>query len=264
MEPGLLAGTQKWHRLYFGDEFCIHRLPDLSRLKEILSFAIEKKLPITFLTPVASDFGIDCCQVLFDYLAQHAPDTEIVVNDWGMMGVLKEKFPILPLSLGRLMNKGFKDPRIPLERIKMKNSRTMFISSTFDLEGFKQYAEALGIKRLERDLLPYDDKIMIDDAIAASIYFPYGYVTTGRICRIAALTGHENERFSILSRCAQVCEKMAFEMEHPDFTFQIFQSGNTVFYLYPVGVCQSLLVKEKTDSVRLIYQDFYTQHEALA
>lgn len=262
-EDSSKEAQRKWHRLYVGDEFCVHRLPDLSCLEELFTFSRKIDLPVTLLTPMVSDFGIDKCKVLFDYLSENAPDTEIVVNDWGMVYFLRENFPKLSLSLGRLLNKGFKDPRVTHDQIAANASESMFNSSTFDFEAFRKQARTCGANRLERDLLPYGGDIMSEkEDMATSIYFPYGYVTTGRVCRTAALTAQENERFAINNRCTQMCKNVAFEMKHPDYTFQMFQSGNTVFYLYPQSACQSLLEKEKSDNVRLIFQDFNMKTEA--
>lgn len=258
-----LNTSKRWDRIYVGDEFCIHGLPDLPRLEELVLLSKQTDTPVTLLTPVVSDFGIDVCKALFEHLAKNAPDTEIVVNDWGLAFFLKEAFPNFPLSLGRLLNKGFKDPRVPLDRVQANNGAVIFNSSSFDFTALRAQASALGVRRLERDLLPYAETLPGGpDDIATSIYFPYGYVTTGRICRIAALNGHEKKRFSIMSRCSQLCEKIAFEMKHPDYTFKMFQAGNTVFYLYPPSVIQSLLEKEETDDVRLVFRDINMNAEA--
>lgn len=48
---------------------------------------------------------------LFDYLNTCHSSAEVVFNDWGVMGLLKANYPVLKLSAGRLLNKGFKDPR---------------------------------------------------------------------------------------------------------------------------------------------------------
>lgn len=246
---------QRWNRFYIGDEFCIHRLPDLDRIREILSLSKKLDVPVTLLTPVVSDFGIETCMPLFSYLSTAAPETEIVVNDWGMLVFLREQFPAFRMALGRLLNKGFKDPRVAPDQINGKGAEFMFSCATFDFKPILAHARTYGVSRLEKDLLPHGDVLSEIPDMATSIYFPYGYVTTGRVCRSAALTGHESERFAINSRCTRVCEKVTFRLEQSHAPFKLIQSGNTVFYLYPPKSCHGLLSQKSATDFRLIFQD---------
>ena len=99
-------------RVYAGDEFCVHRMPEPEVLEGISRSARSKGWPITLLTPPVTDEGLERCSRLFRFLEQAAPGTEVVVNDWGLLCLLKDNYPSLPAAAGRLLNKGFKDPRL--------------------------------------------------------------------------------------------------------------------------------------------------------
>ena len=79
---GFLRADQGSLRLYIGDEFCIHRLPNPAELDTLCQLAKEKNRALTFLTPPLTDAGIDRCRPLFDILKDMDHGSEVVVNDW--------------------------------------------------------------------------------------------------------------------------------------------------------------------------------------
>lgn len=243
-------------RFYIGDEFCIHRMPNASRLMQLLTYASALNTPLTLLTPFMSDFGMDTCIPILDMLAENDPETEIVVNDWGMLVFLKKKYPSFRLALGRLLNKGLKDPRVESALPADAALGPMITSSTFDVPAFHRKAVSLGVMRLEKDLPPFGPlRLPEAKAIPVGIYFPFGYITSGRVCRTAALTGRENEHFSINSTCSRACKAISFGMTLENLSFPLVQSGNTVFYPYPPKVTRALLQLAESETMRLIYQD---------
>ena len=46
------------------------------------------------------------------------------------------------------------------------------------------------------------------------------------------------------------------ELKSTQFAFRIFQSGNTIFYLYPTDRLGGLLQTASTNGLRLVYQGF--------
>ncbi len=234
-------------RIYIGNEFCIHRLPLTDELKKIK----KENIKITLLTPPLTDKDFKKCARLLDYLAGFAK-TEIVINDWGFLIFIKKNYPEFKVSAGRLLNKGFKDPRF------LKNKKDEFLAlSTFDNTIFRQKMIKLGISRLEQDLLPYKNSVkscLKDDSLEKSFYFPFGYITTGRMCLPAVLKA--KKKFAITKKCKRPCHNRLFELEDNSFLFSLFQKGNTIFYLYPASMLISFIQKAKKENVRMIYQGF--------
>jgi hypothetical protein len=235
-------------RIYIGNEFCIHRLPSAEKFKKL-----EKKdLKITLLTPPITNNGFQKCERLFDYLANYS-ETEVVINDWGLLLFIKKNYPKFKLSAGRLLNKGFKDPRF------FKSEQNEFLSSsTFDNTNFREKMIEFGISRIEQDLFPYKnfkDFGDVDD-LPVSFYFPFGYITTGRVCLSAMLNKKTNQKLRIMEKCKRPCEKRLFELKNASFSFPLFQKGNTIFYLYPKPMLISLMQKAKKENIRMIYQGF--------
>lgn len=247
-------------RIYAGDEFCVNRLPDTNEVKKIVQFCEDHHLGLSFLLPPLSDLSVDQCRPTVQYLSETYPATEIVVNDAGALFFIKKNYPKLTLSMGRLFNKGFKDPRFNLANHSGSLSadvRQLLNECTFDQQAVIDMARQLSIVRMEQDLFPYaENKGKRSSGIDLSIYFPFGYITSGRICRISAFHKKGRKKFLIDTKCNQLCNGLPLLLKNDDARFTLLQNGNTIFYLYPPAVLKRLLNDESGHRLRLVYQGF--------
>lgn len=245
--------TYRFDRVYIGDEFCPRRLPGPERMRAFREQAGAAGLKVTLLTPPMTDSEIFQNYSVFEILV---PEDEVVVNDWGVMLLLKDKFPRLSLSLGRLLNRGMKDTRLSEEFFQCQaDGRTLLEETTFDGTEFLAFAATRGIDRLERDLAPHSaSPSFLEGNLAHSIYFPFGYITTGRICRIAEMKKGGAPRWLPGAPCRQDCERTAFRMIHESTRLVHHQNGNTIFYRYPVSLLDRLAQIADQQEVRLVYQ----------
>jgi hypothetical protein len=245
-------------RLYFGDEFCPIRLPTPKELARFCRFSTERNMGLTLLLPVLTDAGLDHCAALFERLEKCYPEAELVANDIGTILFLRKHHPGFHLSMGRLFNKGFKDPRLSLQDIAVTPEiKTLLSESTFDQTGFGEVMARLGVKGLERDLLPHGDGP--DNGSAAyqsAYYFPFGYVTTGRVCRTATFGKKEGGKFEMAPKCTKPCNGLSFWLKNDAVSLELIQAGNSVFYRYPLFRLMGLVEKAEAHHYRLIYQGF--------
>ena len=259
---GSMRVDQSSLRLYIGDEFCIHRLPSIDELDALCQLAKGENRGLTFLTPPLTDDGMDRCCPLFDFLKERDLRTEVVVNDWGVLLFLKEKYPLFQLSVGRLLNKGFKDPRLmnPDEASEFSaETAALFNTCTFDSVEFPAKMRELNVTRLERDLLPFGEpEIKRRGGLETSVYFPFGYITTGRVCWMKSFNTATGRRFSISNGCRQACNQISLKLNHAKTDLQLFQTGNTIFYLYAPSKLAALAKRAKTQKFRLVYQGLIT------
>ena len=261
------AGPSAWpdgvaavcRRVYLGDEFCANRMPALSAMKRLTDIAATGGYALTLLTPAMSDDEIDHNAPLLDHLNRYFPGAEVVFNDWGVMVYLKANCPNLVASAGRVLDKGFKDPRLKRPAADGQAAEmaadALLEYSTFDGEPACAHLQAMGVRRLEQDLLPYrthPDGGRHD--MASSVYFPFGFVTAGRICWTATFAPQNSDHFVPAGKCSRPCRKMLLELAHPDFGFRIFQSGNAIYFLYPHERLTDLLAEAPTNNQRLVYQ----------
>ncbi len=246
-------------RIYIGDEFCPKRLPDVKGLKNQLKAADQKGLPVTLLTPVLTDGGIKACGKLFETFHQWDHAAEVVVNDLGVLLYLKQTFPGFNLSMGRIFNKGFKDPRLDKKNITSAAAATCFNDYSFQHANMRGLVKNLGIQRFEQDLFPHAD--LDPDALAmngsgfdVSVYFPFGYVTTGRACITAGMNGRAGAKFNFSAGCHAPCTTHRFKLNHPGHGPDLLQNGNTIFYPYTASMLGHLLKSAETHGVRLVWQ----------
>lgn len=247
---GLLP--EKIDRIYIGDEFCVHRLPPPPTLEKICRRAAELEMAVTLLTPPLTDDGLDLLQELLAIPEMGSGACEVIANDWGAARFVRQHGSSIPIGVGRLLNKGFKDPRLPdpdAFRAVSDNARTLLRTGTFDHPGFDDLLTSFGIQRMERDLLPFADKLDIP-RFPTSVYLPYGYVTTGRYCRTASFQS-DKPKFAALSSCGQPCRKISFDHTRVDSRRPLIQSGNAVFYRYSAEMISAI---PRHSNVRLVYQ----------
>ena len=248
--------ARSFTRIYVGDEFCPHRMPRLAELDALLDVAREHSKDVTLLTPPLTDAGIDECTRLLDRLRERCPEAEVVANDWGVLLFLKEKYPEFRLAAGRLLDKGFKDPRLSDSGALSSHSEEMAAvlnTSSFDSPILREKLVELGVVRMERDLFPY--RVGAPGSapgLAASIYFPFGYVTTGRVCWTSTFS--ESEKYKPLEDCARPCEGITMKLEHEDAALPLFQSGGTVHYLHSPAALESIFEAAGGENIRLVYQ----------
>ncbi len=62
------------------------------------------------MTPFVTNRGLEQLEELLPVLAQTLPDAEVVVNDWGVLQLLRSEYPELKPVLGRLLNKSKRGP----------------------------------------------------------------------------------------------------------------------------------------------------------
>jgi len=237
-------------RLYVGDEFCANRLPSPGRLRSFHQWADEAGFHITLLTPILSDAGIETCTPLFDALHHWDASAEVVVNDWGVLRFLRDRHPGSRISVGRLLDKGFKDPRSPGNPGGGEGD-PLLSSGTFDHETIREEMNRLGVSRLERDLLPHRRGMgFADSRFKFSIYYPYGYFTTGRICWPASV----QQGFVPAGPCDRGCRTLSMRLVHSDFNLPVIQNGNTLFYRYSPAMLSALRRIAENLTPRLVFQ----------
>lgn len=256
LEDELLPASLR--RIYVGDEFCQNRMVDPEGLDTFVHLAQTRSWAITLLTPPTTEEGLERFAPLLDRLDALQFESEVVVNDWGAMQFVRERYPSLPVSLGRLLNKGFKDPRLAdaeaFARIS-EEAADLLNRCTFDSAGFREAMTRRGVHRLERDLLPHGaPRWEIPEGLGESAYFPFGYVTMGRVCWLASLEGKHSKKFSLTDTCRRTCRDMSLRLTDPPRNLELLQEGNAVFYRYPASLLLSFLSWAARRGLRCVYQ----------
>ncbi len=242
--PRQLRDLNNFSRIYYGAEFCENKIPDLNKIKMVFSLVKKSHKKFTFLIPYVTNSGLSRIPPLLEYLDAQDEDVEVIFNDWGVFRLMRERFKRIKPILGRLLTKQRRDPRaynILLNKQEAKkvfdkktNKITIIIpkkapvslyksfrASVINAPVFQDFLLANGIRRVEIDNLVWDMKIEVPKEIGVSVYLPYAYVTTTRLCGLINLT---------YTACKKECQRYYFSFRSSSSPVPFYIRGNTVFY----------------------------------
>lgn len=262
---GELFGRIAFSRIYFGNEFCEHLIPPSSLLARIYSAAQVKGLAFTLLTPYVTDEGIEQLKPLFEFLAGREEKSEVVVNDWGVLRLLRREFPRLIPVLGRLMNKMLRDPLATtyyaLHAPTPKPALFALRRSNLSVPIYQAFLKRSGIRTVEVDnVVQGIDMDFNTSGFTAALYVPYGFIATGRICLFASLNQPKEKKFTVSTICSKECQRHYAECSYNEAPFKgnpfaLLHRGNTVFYPQGKNLLHSALLHAEAKGIkRIIYQ----------
>jgi hypothetical protein len=236
-------------RIYFGTEFCQYLIPSSSGMELILKKCQELDLAVSFLTPPVTNFGINRLRERFELLAQYDANAEIVVNDFGVLELIKQAYPNFTIVFGRIMDKTFHEDRMT------KDELTHYFSEEglkyaqhpgINAEYFFNLVQSHGVDRVEYDY-PTQGLDFEKENMNYSVYVPFGFFTTGRMCMMRTLGQAAQEKFEIgNNECARLCKKIdQLMMKQVNYIkkddrgnrireMHLFRKGNTIFSLNTV------------------------------
>jgi len=242
-------------RLYFGNEFCQRLLPSLSDLRRAVNFADQKCMGFSLVTPYVTNDGLLALKPLLKLLKHIKPQSEIVINDWGVLNFINREYPCFEPVLGRLLTKQKRCPTL-VRLLKRTPSATLirnidnqkkdyFVfqknipgaldayykgSNVSSVPIIHSFLLTRRIKRIEIDNLAHGLYLELPkEKISASVYFPYVYITTTFFCPTA---GCDKNKKSLLKYklCDKTCQRYSFTLRHSSMPKLVFLKGNTQFY----------------------------------
>lgn len=180
-----------------------------------------------------------------------APGVEVVANDWGTVHRLRERFPDLPIVLGRLTHKMLRDPRLAdlfdSPRAPMA-ARAALCRSGELAPGFRALMERYRIGRREIDpfLQPLEEDEWEGRSGKLSVHLPYQFVTMGRACLPGAMHRERKGRFVPGAPCRSECREYAVEFRVPvpggnGSGRHLIGLGNAFFHAVPPHVVDGIL-----------------------
>jgi hypothetical protein len=229
--------------LYFGSEFCEDRLPDIDEATAHCKAACDRGWEPTLLTPLVTPDGLRRVGVLLGGLASKRWEPAVVFNDWGVLGLLRERHRALPRRAGRLINRSLRDPRA------YRDAPAGF--ATHDASRFSRLRRMLagmGVTAVESDADleggylgagPGDG----DAALARALHLPFTFAASGRSCPLKAALYPEGGGFAkaLADPCPAPCRGRPLPIRRADTPLPHWRAGNTLFYEMPQAMVQSWL-----------------------
>lgn len=194
--------------LYIGNQFCHLLFPERKLLFEIIEKAAAEQVKITLVFSYIREYMLDYITELLDeinwWCEEKGQAVEIVVNDWGMASLVKKGRRNLIPSLGILLNKRRKDPRISFK----KGEQKWFERNSLNAGFYRDFLEReYGIQRFEWESCGYEQQIPPGKN---SLHIPFYQTNTSQYCPLGAVceTG-ERGRQKLAKKCPGYCTEYA-------------------------------------------------------
>lgn len=256
-------GEISFSRCAFGNEFCEHLIPSRDALESAHESARSKGLAFTFLTPYVSNQGLAALRPLFDILSRLG-SAEVVFNDWGVLNVLRREFPSLKPAQGRLLNKSLRDPRVTTMYASAPAQATalsVLQRSNLDCESYNTLLTTLGVNTIEMDNLPQgNDLSFAGMGMNVSVYLPFGFISTSRICMAAGLHYRKPDKFQPGAPCRHECQTHLLEYAYTNSPFgnrdqKFYLKGNSYFYAHTEAMLRALFEQTRASLIsRIVFQ----------
>jgi hypothetical protein len=218
--------------LYFGSEFCQELLPGIRQAESFCELARDRGLEPVLLTPVVTQKGLRRVSRLLGRLKLRGWIPAVVFNDWGVFELLHGEHPTLCLRMGRLMNRGLRDPRLDFRTMKPG------VENTDRGAGIRKLASSLGVHAVETDADLEPGYLGTGaEGMERTLHVPYTFVSSGRNClekAAAAPDGKGRFTHGLASGCNAPCRNVCRRERRPDTRRPMWRAGNTVFFEAPV------------------------------
>jgi len=252
------------NRLYFGQEFCERALNNPREVEKAFEIAQAQEMEFTLLTPYVTDKRLRDLVRILDIVYQAQKDSEVVVNDWGVLLLLTEDYPDVKPVLGRQLLKMLRDPRITeLSPDKLQAMRSILPTTNLSGSYLKRLLEKYGVTRVELDYPPQGLSPEIKNwGYSLSLYLPYVTITSGRMCMPGSWGLNPSEKFNGASeQCTKACKTTWFELSDKSRRIlkakngEILQKGNTMFYRLKKEALENAIQVVKEGGIdRVIFQ----------
>lgn len=222
--------TDHYSRLYYGIEFCQNLIPSQKDLGTILKFIKQNSISFSFVTPYVTDEGLQVLLPLLTQISESTQECEIVFNDWGVYSLLKQLFPRFTLVMGRLLTKIKRDPRIFYLKDQLSPKMWSYFRSTnLTVSWYRNFLIKNGVHRVDLDNPLQGINLDFPD-LHKSLYYPYVYVTTTRLCLAADCNKPEKWDYVGIFPCQRECQSSSFLLRTDVMPVELIRRGNTIFY----------------------------------
>lgn len=192
-------------RLYIGNQFCSHLFPSDEMLFALLQKAQRESLQVTVVFTCQKESVLKSMEQLLQKLDQwcdgHDRELEVIVNDWGLAGLVgRGTLHLIPV-LGILLNKYKKDPRIGFKQ----GDQMLLKENPLGLENYRKYfQDEFAIHRYEWECCGHEQEYPQGHN---SLYFPFYQTNTSQYCPLyACCTTGERGRQKEPVNCPRYCQ----------------------------------------------------------
>lgn len=205
---GHALATYPVGRVYLGNQFCHNLAPSMDELEAMLEKSYKEGLEVTvattYLREDAMEQTVHLLERLYAWGKKRGKRIEIIINDWGMADLVRDRIQVFMPVLGILLNKRRKDPRYAY-----KLGYSLFVeqlaSNSVNSSDYREYlATRYGICRYEFETCKYPIHIPSGNH---SLHFPYYQTNTSQYCTLYAKCKYDDRgKQEYVKNCPRYCE----------------------------------------------------------
>lgn len=235
--PPAAAGLTASRR-YLGSEVCEQLMAPWAAMDVAVAACRARAMAVSVVLPPVGPRGARAALALLTRVAEAAPGTEIVANDWGVLAAAARDERLVPV-LGRCLNRMLREPRLgdALGPAAPAAAREALGGGPWASAAFAKLRARLRIARIEIDVppIPIAARCFPPD-LPVSVWVPFGLVATGRMCLAASV--HRGRQVLGAARfapgpcrheCRQACVVLAAPRQARG-PAALTLAGNTAFY----------------------------------
>lgn len=258
-------------RLYFGGEFCQNLIVSPDDLEQAYYFSRQLGWNFTYVTGGSNtEVGMEKIRKNLAKLHELDPESEVVVNDWGLIHVMEHEYPSFHLVLGRILNKqtrlnlfATKGQTLPiftggLETSKeqlMQNQLAAYADVSLSNPDYLEAVKSWGFTGADFDMVP-QGVIRPEDGwgLTMGYYFPWTFIATGRNCPTAGVKDPARTLVMTDRPCGHACQRYNCSPNLIQFEVPLVQRGTTLFISTEDFAAQNL--RPDANYERLIYEPY--------
>lgn len=265
----LRAQRKRPDYLYIGNAYCTYLFPKEKLLFMLLEKAQQDKVcPVLVFAPVEEK---DLTKIekklerLANWSIEKKIQLELEINDWGMAGMIRKKYPNrFLLTLGRLLSKQRRDTRLCYlsptkerdieETTRNSPRKEEFGQGPIQTSFYQKYLQDhFSITRVALQSCGYKQPLLaFSSGMEVTFHFPFFQMNTSGWCPLLARL-HRGDRARQMAVSFCNCECMHNAFEYPDF-LQMTGRYNSIFG-YDDAILIGLMkptIQKKTDSMKTV------------
>lgn len=191
----------KPERIYVGNQFCMHLMPDAEELELILKKAEQQKIKVTVCTSFyreeQSQYMLQLVRTIDKLAGQD--NIEVVANDWGLLEMIAKEAGHIEPVFGILLNRWRKDSRYVYAKAYDRYSE-LLRHNNLECKEYREYLkERFDVTRFEVESVP-QERCLVGNK--NSLHIPTYQTNTSHYCPLLAKlnTGDRGKQ-----RCTDNC-----------------------------------------------------------
>ncbi len=216
--------------VYFGNSYCEHLLPSPLDIAKAYSYFNDTHHNFVFVFPPIGEHKMKEAKEILEEL-KRLEVKEVVVNDFGMLQLVKEDFKvILGVNFTKTIKNAFLDAKEPLEvsSKQLANQKKLTTHLEFEIDFVREFYKSMGVSRVSIENKPYDMSFLNKKPLFyADIYYPNSTISHSRACDIAGIYNDKQTYFPAKT-CQKHCTKTSLEFEHSK-VLSLYQEYNTIY-----------------------------------